>query len=117
VEADSLFEEQGAQMSQGERYITVTLVIQPADGKYASHCVELGTASCGDTVEEAVANIKEAVLVDLSALEQIGERARFFRERGIKMKSRRPARQVPVRRKVYRDAFTTVEDVPVPVAG
>lgn len=71
-----------------KKYIEVTFIIEPADGQFAAHCQELGTASCGDTVEEAVANLREAVQLHLNALEELGERPRFFRERGIAPKSR-----------------------------
>lgn len=71
-----------------KKYIEVTFIIEPADGQYAAVCQELGTASCGDTVEEATQNLREAVALHLKALEELGERPRFFQERGITSKSR-----------------------------
>ena len=48
-----------------------------------SFCPELGTTSCGDTIEEALSNLEEAIEVHLNALEEIGERERVFEEKNI----------------------------------
>ena len=39
---------------------TLTAVIHKEDNLYVAQCPEVGTASQGKTVEEAVANLKEA---------------------------------------------------------
>ena len=39
---------------------TFTAVIHKEDGLYVAECPEVGTASQGYTIEEAVANLKEA---------------------------------------------------------
>lgn len=105
-------------LKEGDHYITVTFIIRPEDGQFAAYCKELGTATCGDTFQEAFDNIIEAVEVDLGSLEELGERPRFFQERKIKLRryqkrSREPALQRPV----YRGGFTTARDIPVPVTG
>jgi len=41
-------------------YKEVSITIEKEDNWYVSHCLELGIASQGKTVEEAIANIKEA---------------------------------------------------------
>lgn len=105
-------------MGRGSQYyITVTLVVEKEGDQYASYCQELGTASCGDSYEEALKNIKEAVIVDLNALEEIGERARFFRERRIRKRrvSQTPKQRRPVNRPVSREAFTTIYDAQIPL--
>ncbi len=103
-------------MDVGQRYIDLTFVISEEDGQYAAYCLELGTASCGDTLDEAVKNINDAVALDLNTLEDTGERARLFRERGIKIKVYRGAkRAVPVKRAVPRDAWATTQRVPLPI--
>ena len=38
-----------------------TAVVWKEEGGFVSKCSELGVASCGDTFEEAVGNLKEAV--------------------------------------------------------
>mgnify|MGYP001571707905 CR=1 FL=1 len=39
---------------------TLTAVIHKEDGIYVAECPEVGTASQGESFEEAVANLKEA---------------------------------------------------------
>jgi len=65
------------------RSIRLTYVVNLEEGGYSSVCQELGTASCGATADEALANVDEAVQVDLLALEHEGLLDSFFRERGI----------------------------------
>ena len=39
----------------------ITYVVWKEDDQYVSHCLNVEVASCGDTREEAIANLKEAV--------------------------------------------------------
>lgn len=39
---------------------TLTVVIQKDEDMFVAECSEVGTVSQGDTIEEAVANLKEA---------------------------------------------------------
>ncbi len=41
--------------------LTLTAIIWKEDDKYVSKCPELEVASCGDTIESALENLKEAV--------------------------------------------------------
>ncbi len=41
--------------------LTLTAIIWKEDDKYVSKCLELEVASCGDTIESALENLKEAV--------------------------------------------------------
>ena len=66
-----------------EGVIVLTSVVEQEDNQFVSFCVELGTASCGDTVQEAYENLQEAIWVHLNELEETGERDRVFRERNI----------------------------------
>jgi len=43
------------------RTMTLSAVLNPEDDGYVSLCPELDIASQGDTVEEALANLKEAL--------------------------------------------------------
>ncbi len=65
--------------------IKLTLKVVAADGQFAAHCPELGTVSCGDTADEAMSNIREAVQVHLEALSQNGTLRRVLAERGIRI--------------------------------
>ena len=95
-------------------YIVVALKVHPEGSKYASECEELGVASFGDTEEEALRNIREAVLVHLNGLERIGERDRYFRERGIEMVIGGPLRRA---RKVSLRPAETVSLFEVPISS
>ena len=66
-------------------FIILTEVVEKEGDQFVSTCRELGTASCGDTIEEAFSNLEEAIEVHLSALEETGERERVFTERGIEV--------------------------------
>lgn len=47
------------------------VVWRESDG-YVSKCPELGIASCGDTFEEAVSNLKEAVDLYIENAQELG---------------------------------------------
>ena len=86
---------QGPAIRDGDKYISLTFRIFEDSGGYAAECLELGTATCGDTFEEAHENIADAVNVHVRGLEEIGERTRYFREHGITIKTyRKPKRNV-----------------------
>lgn len=64
-------------------YVVLTIIFKPEDEVWTAECQELGTATFGDTYEETKDNIKEAISLHLDALDEVGERARFFKEHGI----------------------------------
>ena len=64
--------------------IYLTEIIQEEDGQYVSYCPELDVASCGDTIDEAYSNIKEAAALHLNVLEELGLREKVFHERGMR---------------------------------
>jgi predicted RNase H-like HicB family nuclease len=66
-----------------ERYILLTLLFRREGDVWTAECKELGTASFGDTFEEAVETIKDMVKLHLDALEDVGERERFLRENHV----------------------------------
>ena len=63
--------------------VILTGMAEKDDHLFASHCVELGIASCGDTVEEAFDMLEEAIEVYLEALVDIGTLDREFQECGV----------------------------------
>lgn len=75
------------------RQIELTIEIVAADGQWAARCVELGTATCGETYREAEKNIQEAIAADLNGLEEAGIVEKFFKERGIKVTEIKLARR------------------------
>ena len=93
--------------------IVLTTLVEPEGDKYVSWCEELGTASCGDTVEEAFENVLEAIEVHLNGLEEIGETERVFEERGITVVPR--SSEVSTTRPVPLEKIIRISKVSVPV--
>ncbi len=52
------------------RQKTLSAVIQKEDNLYVAQCPEIGTASQGSTIEEAVANLREATQLYLEEFPQ-----------------------------------------------
>ena len=55
------------------RTYNMTAVIWKEAKAYASKCPETGVASCGDTPEEALQNLKEAVELYLENAKRLGK--------------------------------------------
>ncbi len=101
-------------MARGVHYVTLTYRITKEGKKYSVICEELGTSTCGDSVDEAIKNIRDAIGVHLNSLEQLGERERFFRERGIRVYAA-PRKTVTKPVSLNYGEFVTKQNVPVPV--
>ena len=71
-------------------YVVLTGTVQWDEVAYWSRCPELGVASCGDTIEEALDNLGEAPELQLLALADIGRLERDFQENGITVKAGPP---------------------------
>ena len=67
-------------------YIDLEFIVRKEDHQYSSWCPDLDIASCGDSPEEAVKNLADALELYLKTLEKEGERKQVFKERGIKIK-------------------------------
>ena len=63
--------------------IVVTFVVEREGKHYVARSPELGTASFGDTEDEAFHNIAEATAEYLNALEELGERSLVLQKRAI----------------------------------
>lgn len=70
-----------AKTEANQGYVVLTGYVEPEDHLFVSHCPELGVASCGETAEEALDNLGEALAVHLEALEEIGELERVLGEK------------------------------------
>jgi len=71
-------------------YIRVTLKFIKEERRWTAYCVELGTATFGRSIQEANERIKEAVLLHLNTLEDVGECERFLKECGVKFYQHKP---------------------------
>ena len=74
------------EQSHSVSYIVLTGFAEEEEGQYVSYCPELGTASCGDTIAEALDNLREAIELNVEGLEEVGELERTLRERDIKVR-------------------------------
>jgi len=66
--------------------LTLTVIVWREGDKYVSKCPELEVASCGDSVESALENLKEAVelyLENAKELELIKELPEFAFEKKL----------------------------------
>ena len=97
-----------------EGVIVLTGIAEPEGDQYVSICRELGTSSCGDTAEEALGSLGDAIAVHLNALEETGELSRVLRERNINI-ALSPLSELNVT--VPLEKIFTTYQYPVPVAG
>ena len=97
-------------------FVPLTLEVSREGKSFVSRCLELGTASCGDTFEEALANVKEATVEYLNTLERLGEQERVFGEKGIVVRRSRPSR---LRRayELHPDAFVGPYVAKIPLSA
>ncbi len=103
---------------EGEKYIVVTMIIEETEDAFEAECIEIGTASFGDTLDEARKNIIEATLCHIEALHDIGELHHFLKERKIRVKTYHTPKTAPRRRhfevNARPDAWASQSLVPVP---
>ena len=74
------------EQSHSVGYIVLTGFAEEEEGQYVSYCPELGTASCGDTITEALDNLREAIELNIEGLEEVSELELTLRERDIKVR-------------------------------
>lgn len=71
-------------------YIIVTFSFHKEGNRWVGRCNELTTSAFGRSLKEAKERLEEFVELHLNALEDLGERERFFRENGIKFSTKKP---------------------------
>jgi hypothetical protein len=98
-----------------EGYIELTLEFRKNEGLkvWEARCVELGTATSADTFEQAQEEILEFIDLQLNALEELGERERFFKENGIQIKKEIPS--APKNLKIPRESGLLISNIIQPV--
>ena len=58
--------------------LNLTCIVKPEEGQYSALCLELDVASCGDTEEEAIASLRDAIeTYVVYMLEEGGEKELF----------------------------------------
>ena len=71
-------------------HVTLTGVAYKDGNQFTALCPELGVASCGDTAEEALEMLEEALEVYLEELADIGTLAQEFYEMDIEVHPDKP---------------------------
>ena len=88
-------------MAKSGGYIEVTVLFFKEGDQWTAQCVELGTATCADTLEEAETAIEDMVHLHLDALGDVGERQKFLKAHGVTLHrgsvDRTPRRKTDVR--------------------
>ncbi len=97
-----------------EGFVILTLAFRQEGRRWTGECLELGTATYGRALKRVKDALDELVLLHLNALEDVGQRERFFREHGIRFYSDgvAPADVAP-RVPLDEDAFFQAHRVPV----
>ena len=65
------------------KYVALTLSFKREGDVWVGVCLELGTSTFSDTLEECQSELQEFVEENLNLLEEVGERDRFFKKWGI----------------------------------
>jgi len=71
----------------GTAYVDLNFRAFPEGTQWVSECLELGVASCGDTMQEALAAILDATTLYLETAEDEGELERVLRDAGVQRRA------------------------------
>ena len=80
-------------------YIRVTVRIDPGEedeGGFVAHCEELGVSSQGETIDEALGNIQEALEEFIGGLYELGDLETFLKEHGVEVYDQLPSEKSTV---------------------
>ena len=94
-------------------YIILTLAFKQEGRRWVARCEELGTATFGRSLTEAEKRIKEAVLLHLNTLEDVGECMRFLKEHNVKFHQVRPKAEIKITKPVSTGTFVKLYIQPV----
>lgn len=67
----------------GDKVVILTVEIQREGEQWVGQCMELGTATFGDSVDQVHEELMDLIVLHLNGLEDVGERERFFEAHGI----------------------------------
>jgi len=95
-------------------YVVLTFKFHKVGRRWTAYCEELGTATFGRSLPEADKRIKEAVLLHLNTLEEVGEQGRFFQEHNIEFHHSKPKKDITVCLPLGTEVFVEPYIQPVP---
>ena len=103
-----------------KEYIIVTGVFRKEGRRWLAECPELGTATFGRSVTQAGERLKEAILLQLITLADVGEVDRFFKEHGIETHAEVPTEgtitlEAPIETDTFVRPLPTLLPTPEPV--
>ena len=82
-------------MRRARFYVPYTSQLFEEDDQIVAVCPELNVSSFGDTREDALASLQEAVILFLEACQQMGTLAQVLEEAGYHREPRKPHRWLP----------------------
>ena len=91
------------------------LKFQKVNKRWTAYCEELGTATFGRSLPEADKKLKEALLLHLNTLEEVGEEQRFFKEHNIKLYHTKPKEDITVCLPLNKEVFIEPHIQAIPV--
>ncbi len=99
-------------------HVLLTLKVRREEDQYVSECIELGVGSCGKTIDEAFAAVKDATSLYLQTLYDEGELEPVVGEPGVAILPGEPQEdgrgiQITARPGEYVPA----EPLPVPISA
>lgn len=100
-----------------EAHILLTLRVHRERSQYVSVCDELDVASCGASIEEAFANVIDAVEIYLDTLEDAGELERTLAERSLSIEPGPSRGEGSVRISARPDEYVSPHRMRVPVGA
>ena len=86
-------------------YVVLTLQFRKEGRRWAAYCEELSTATFGRSLTEAESRLKEAVVLHVNTLEDVGERERFFQECNIRFYHTKPTRNINISTRINEGVF------------
>lgn len=103
---------QKRQVRQHTHFVVLTFQFQKEeDNRWTAECMELGTATYADNLDQAHKELVELVELHLNSLEEVNERERFFQEHNIQMYTIEPKStttiQAPTDPRVFSQPYVT----------
>ena len=86
-------------------YVVLTLKFQKQGRRWTALCEELGTATFGRSLPEADQRLKEAILLHINTLDDVGERESFFKEHNIQLHQDKPLDNITVCLPINKEIF------------
>lgn len=86
-------------------YVVLTLKFHKQGRRWTALCEELGTATFGRSLPEADQRLKEAILLHINTLDDVGERESFFKEHNIQLHQDKPRDNITVCLPINKEIF------------